>query len=377
MTQSGEFTDMQSLAPIVIMAGGTGGHIFPALAVARVLQAKGCQVIWIGTENSMESRLVPQNQIAIRFIKIKALRGKGLWAKLLLPFRLVIAISQALTILKNIKPAAVLGMGGFVTGPGGIAAWLLRKPLLIHEQNAIAGMTNRYLARIASDIYEAFPNSFGYKTKVKCVGNPLRQDIVLLHKQDRQEYSTSRALHLLVVGGSLGALVLNETVPAAIASLIADHKITPTALTIRHQSGERTYTHAHDAYLNNNVDAEVIEFIDSMSDAYIWADVVICRAGALTVSEVAAAGLPAIFVPFPYAVDDHQNKNAQVLAAAGAAEVIEQKELTPKVLAKSLLRFFREPGSLKAMSKISKEHAQLNATEIIARQCLHYAEAAA
>lgn len=365
------------MKPILIMAGGTGGHIFPALAVAKSLQAQSCPVTWIGTTDSMESELVPRYQVPIRYINIQALRGKGWKAKLLLPLRLFRATFQALTIIREVKPAAVLGMGGFVTGPGGLAAWLSRKPLLIHEQNAIAGMTNRYLSKIARHVFEAFPNSFGRKRNAICVGNPLRAEIVELHQQKRAHYTSDRALRLLVVGGSLGALVLNDIVPKAIAHLLTVNSLPQNKIAIRHQTGERTHAHAVDAYKTANVEAEVVKFIDDMSQAYQWADVIICRAGALTVSEVSAAGVPAIFIPFPYAVDDHQRKNAEVLAQCGAAEVIVQTELTPQLLAERLHTMISTSGMLVKMSEHSKAAAKLNATNAIAQQCLHYAEAAA
>jgi UDP-N-acetylglucosamine--N-acetylmuramyl-(pentapeptide) pyrophosphoryl-undecaprenol N-acetylglucosamine transferase len=365
------------MRPILIMAGGTGGHIFPALAVAKSLQSESCPVTWIGTPDSMESELVPRYQVPIRYIKIQALRGKGWKAKLLLPLRLFRATFQALAIIREVKPAAVLGMGGFVTGPGGLAAWISRKPLLIHEQNAIAGMTNRYLAKISHHVFEAFPNSFGHKRDTTCIGNPLRAEIVKLHQKQRAQYTSGRPLRLLVVGGSLGALVLNEMVPSAIAHLLSDNSLTQNKIEIRHQTGERTQAHALDAYKTANVQAEVVKFIDDMSQAYQWADIIICRAGALTVSEVSAAGVPAIFVPFPYAVDDHQRKNAEVLAQCGAAEVIVQTELTPQLMAERLHKMITTPGLLVKMSERSKAAAKLKATDVITQQCLHYARAAA
>lgn len=385
-----------SCAPIVIMAGGTGGHIFPALAVAKVLQAQDCPVVWIGTPNSMEAKLVPQHQIPMRTINIKGLRGKGLKVKLLFPLRVLKATVQAMLILRDIKPAAVVGMGGYVTGPGGIAAWLLRKPLIIHEQNAVAGMTNRYLARVARHVFEAFPNSFGegmtQAKSIQCVGNPIRAEIMQLHEQEKNgqekisqgkmnnekiEFNQSRPLRLLVVGGSLGAQVLNQTVPLSIATLIADKVLSNTSIEIRHQTGEQSYAQALQAYQEAGVKAELVKFIDDMADAYSWADVIICRAGALTVSEVSAAGLPAIFIPLPHAVDDHQRKNAEALASAGAAEVIIQSELSAARLAHSLSVLFNSPERLNDMRKQSRSAAKLQATSLIAAQCLAYAKEAA
>jgi len=368
----------QALAPIVIMAGGTGGHIFPALAVAKSLQAEACSVTWIGTPNSMEARLVPEHGVPIRFINIKALRGKGVLAKLLLPMRLLVAITQALMILHKLKPAAVLGMGGFVTGPGGIAAWLMRKPLLVHEQNAVAGMTNRYLARMAKHIYEAFPGSFGKnKHAVECVGNPIRNEIALLHQEVKEAFNSEQTLQVLIVGGSLGALALNKTVPQAFAELFKSEQFSANRVRIRHQAGERTIAQAKQAYADAGVEAQVISFIDDMAAAYRWADLIICRAGALTVSELAAAGVPAVFVPFPHAVDDHQTKNANYLVNAGAAKLIAQDDLSAQSLSECLLSFVQNPSRLQEMSKRAKSAANLHASHIIAKQCLEYARAAA
>ena len=367
----------QALAPIVVMAGGTGGHIFPAMAVAKILEANNCPVIWIGTPNSMESRLVPQHGVAIRYVDIQGLRGKGLLTKLLFPLRLVKAIYQAKKIVSEINPAAVLGMGGFVTGPGGIAAWIARKPLLVHEQNAVAGMTNTYLAKLAKHVYEAFPNSFNNFDNAIEVGNPIRAEIKALHSQVKSTSTQARPFRLLIIGGSLGALVLNETVPLAVASLYLSHGIKEQDIDIRHQAGKATYQHAMDAYTAANVEAEVSEFIDDMAAAYLWADLIICRAGALTVSEVSAAGLPAIFVPFPLAVDDHQRKNAEVLVTNNAAKMILQNELTAEKLATTILTLVKQDEQLIAMSKNAKALAKLDAANIIAEQCLRYARQAA
>jgi len=365
------------LAPIVVMAGGTGGHIFPAMAVARILENENCPVTWIGTPNSMESRLVPKHGFDIRYVNITALRGKGIMAKLKFPFSLLKAVYQARKIIKDIKPAAVLGMGGFVTGPGGIAAYLTRKPLLIHEQNAVAGMTNTYLAKLAKHVYEAFPNSFKTSNRVVEVGNPIRAEIKNLHTQAKSTFTQQRALRLLVIGGSLGALVLNQTIPQAIAKLYKANKLATNSIEIRHQAGKKTYQHAVDAYADVQVNAEIVEFIDDMASAYAWADLIICRAGALTVSEISAAGLPAIFVPFPLAVDDHQRKNAEVLVQANAAKMIVQKELNSEKLANKIIELINDSELLSIMSNNAKTNAKLDAANIIAEQCLVYARKAA
>jgi len=369
--------DTTNLSPILIMAGGTGGHIFPAMAVAKLLQENNCPVTWIGTPNSMEARLVPQNNVAIRYINIKALRGKGVMVKLLFPFRLVKAIFQARAIIKDVNPAAVLGMGGFVTGPGGIAAWMTGKPLLIHEQNAVAGMTNTYLSKLAQHVYEAFSGSFKNLKNVEEIGNPIRADIRHLHVAEKENFRTDRALRLLIVGGSLGAKILNETVPVAIAKLYKEQILSKNSLDIRHQTGERTYQHAIDAYRKAEVKSDVVRFIDDMAGAYAWADIIICRAGALTVSEVSAAGVPAIFVPYPLAVDDHQRKNAETLVAAGAAKMLSQKELNAENLANTLAEISNDIEQLHTMSINAKAAAKLDAAKIITEKCLDYARRAA
>lgn len=356
----------QTLKPIMIMAGGTGGHIFPALAVANALRAKNCPVVWLGAPDSMEARIVPENDIPLRTVNIGGVRGKGLKTKLLMPFKLLKAVWQARRIIKKEQPAAVVGFGGFVTGPGGLAAWLTGKPLLVHEQNAIAGMTNRYLAKFAKHVYEAFPQSFGSGKQVATVGNPIRKEIANLHA----EFAANRPAkkQVLIVGGSLGAKALNETVPAAMS--LIDEAQRPT---ITHQAGKRTLDVAKQAYQAANVEANVVEFINDMAAAYDAADLIICRAGALTVSEVTAAGLPAIFVPFPYAVDDHQRLNAESVANEGGAIVVVEKDLSVEKLASLIKELMSSTEKLNAMRQKSHDLAKLDAVDVIAKQCLAYA----
>lgn len=357
---------VNQLNPILIMAGGTGGHIFPALAVAKALQAQQCPVLWLGAPDSMEARIVPQNNIPLHTINIGGVRGKGLKTKLFLPFKLVRAVLQARRVIKEQQPAAVIGFGGFVTGPGGIASWLSRKPLLVHEQNAVAGMTNRYLAKVAKHVYEAFPNSFPKHSDVKLIGNPIRKTIAALHSNFTSNKDVKR--NVLIVGGSLGAQALNEVVPQALSLL--DNAERPT---IKHQAGKRTIDVARKAYQVANVEAEIIEFIDDMAAAYAWADVIICRAGALTVSEVTAAGLPAIFIPFPYAVDDHQRLNAESVSSAGGAVIVNEKDLSAELLSKLLKDLLTGSEKLNTMRQKSHALAKLDAVQVIAEQCLNYA----
>ncbi|MFO8024136.1 undecaprenyldiphospho-muramoylpentapeptide beta-N-acetylglucosaminyltransferase [Thiohalophilus sp.] len=350
---------------ILIMAGGTGGHVFPALAVARYLQEQGIEIIWLGTRRGMESQLVPQAGFNIRFISVSGLRGKKWPGLLLAPFKLFYALAQALIICLRLKPDAVLGMGGFVTGPGGLAAWLLRRPLLIHEQNAIPGLTNRLLSYLALQVMEAFPDSFG-KHRALHTGNPIRREIVALDEPAKRFATHGGAIRILVIGGSLGAQSLNETVPAAIAQLAAD---IPVA--IQHQAGREKLEATQDAYNRAGVKAQITMFIDDMAAALGWADLVICRAGALTVSELAAAGVGSVLVPYPYAVDDHQTANAAYLQRADAARVISAANFTGEQLA-SVLRELLEQGreKLLSMAQQARQQAMPDATRLVGQHCL-------
>ncbi|MCB1845637.1 MAG: undecaprenyldiphospho-muramoylpentapeptide beta-N-acetylglucosaminyltransferase, partial [Halioglobus sp.] len=285
-----------SLRPIMVMAGGTGGHVYPALAVANALREQSREVVWLGTRRGIEARLVPAAGIPIEWVTVQGLRGKSRLALLIAPFRLLYALLQSMRIVARHRPAAVLGMGGFVSGPGGLAAWLLRRPLVIHEQNAISGLTNRLLARLARVVLQAFPGSFSASIHARTVGNPVRADIAALPSPAERFRGRGVALRLLVLGGSQGALALNRLVPEALALLPADKR--PL---VRHQTGSRGKEVAVSSYRAAGVDAELDEYIDDMAAAYAWADLIVCRAGALTVAEIAAAGLAAIFVPYPAA----------------------------------------------------------------------------
>ncbi len=324
-------------ARVMIMAGGTGGHVFPALAVAHELQARGAEVFWLGTRNGMEADLVPQAGIDIEWISISGLRGKGLLGWLLAPLRLARAMYQSLKVILRRRPMAILGMGGFVAGPGGLVSWLLRKPLLIHEQNAIAGLTNKLLARVANRVMQAFPNTFEKSEKVMDTGNPVRQEIAALPEPALRFAGRDDSLRLLVLGGSLGAQALNEMVPEAMAMLPAEQR--PE---VWHQAGKRNFAAAQQHYKELQVSAKLEPFISDMAEAYGWADVVLCRAGALTVSELAAAGIGAMLVPFPFAVDDHQSANARYLSDQGAALLLPQSELSAERLKEILNGFIRD-----------------------------------
>ena len=320
-----------SRAPVLIMAGGTGGHVFPALAVARELRGRNENVIWLGTSQGMESRIIPAEGIALDAIRVSGLRRKGLMTWLTAPWQVAVAVVDALRIVRRRRPKVVLGMGGFASGPGGVAAWLTGRPLIIHEQNAVAGLTNRLLAGFAREVLEAFPGSFSGGRQTRVIGNPIRAEISALPDPGQRLAGRSGALRLLVLGGSQGARVLNETVPAAVALM-------PGAARpqIWHQAGEATLERARAAYRAAGVEARVEPFITDMAAAYAWADTVICRAGALTISELAAAGLGAVLVPFPGAVDDHQTRNAEYFVQAGAGVLLPQAQLSPARLAAEL-----------------------------------------
>lgn len=348
---------------VLVMAGGTGGHVFPALATAEALQAQGMQIQWLGTERGIESDIVPKAGIPITYIRVAGLRGKGKFSLLLAPFKLLVALCQALGAVQRIKPVCVLGMGGFVSGPGGLAAWLLGKPLVVHEQNAVAGMTNRYLARLAKRVLTAFPGALGEKGEQ--VGNPLRGNIVNSPEPEQRLQDRSGKLRLLVLGGSLGAQALNEVVPETLAAMTEQDR--PE---VWHQAGKRNFELAEKAYQAQQVEGKVVAFIDDMAAAYQWADVVVCRAGALTVSELACVGVPAILVPYPHAVDDHQTANARFLENNGAAIIVSQQELTAERLAELLKNEFSDRDQIMQRAQKARSVARLDAAEKVASHCL-------
>jgi len=357
---------------ILVMAGGTGGHIYPALAVARALQASSSEIIWLGTHRGLESRVVPEAGIDMEWISIKGLRRKGALALIIAPIQLSWALLQSLAIIIRRRPTAVLGMGGFVSGPGGVAAWLTRRPLLIHEQNAAAGMTNRLLARLARVVLQAFPGSFNSNVDAETVGNPVREDIAAIPVPADRYTDRRGPIRLLVLGGSQGALALNQTVPAALAML--DPKVRPV---VRHQCGERTMQAAKDAYAENDVDVELLPFIEDMAEVYAWADIVVCRAGALTVAELCAAGLPALFVPYPAAVDDHQTANARPMAEAGAATIIQESDLTATLLSELLRDWLQSRATLMRRAEKARSLARPDSLSRITELCLEQAGGAA
>lgn len=354
-----------SVGPVLIMAGGTGGHVYPALAVAEAIRRESLPVVWLGTRRGIEARVVPAAGIDMEWVSVSGLRGKGVLTLMLAPFRLLQALLQSLRVVVRHKPSAVLGMGGFVSGPGGVAAWLMRRPLVIHEQNAVAGLTNRLLARLARVVLQAFPGSFNPRVNAETTGNPVRAAIAAIPEPDVRLKGRSGQIRLLVLGGSQGARALNLAVPAALARLeLRDRPV------VRHQTGERTADEAAAAYQKAQVAVDLTAFIEDMAEAYAWADLVICRSGALTVAEVCAAGLPSIFVPFPAAVDDHQTANARPLVEAGAAEILSENLLTAESLADLLLQWLRDPGQLKERARKARALAVPDALQRITDSCL-------
>jgi UDP-N-acetylglucosamine--N-acetylmuramyl-(pentapeptide) pyrophosphoryl-undecaprenol N-acetylglucosamine transferase len=355
---------MGKLQKVLIMAGGTGGHVFPGLAVARLLRDNGVDVHWLGTEKGLESRLVPESGFPLHFVSIGGLRGKGLKTILLAPYRLVTAIYQSAKILRELKPDIVLGMGGFVSGPGGIASWFLGYPLVIHEQNAKAGLTNKWLSKFAAKVMEGFPQTFLQRNKIVTTGNPVREEIASLPAPDSRADAANRPLRLLVVGGSLGASIFNELLPRALARI-------PESLRphVQHQTGERHLDVTNKAYAESGITADVTPFIADMRKAYEWADMVLCRAGALTIAELCAAGLASILVPYPFAVDDHQTANADYLVKNNAALSVQQSALTEEGLAAMLKDLFTAPQQRNAMANAAYQLRRVDATKKVFEIC--------
>jgi UDP-N-acetylglucosamine--N-acetylmuramyl-(pentapeptide) pyrophosphoryl-undecaprenol N-acetylglucosamine transferase len=354
--------------PVLIMAGGTGGHVFPALALARLLRADSREVVWLGTRRGLEARVVPADGFPVEWLSVGGLRGKSLATLLMAPFQLLRALWQALAVMRRLRPAVVVGLGGFVTGPGGLAAWLCRRPLVIHEQNAIAGFTNRCLAIFARRVLTAFPGVFAGSSRVLLIGNPVRADIAAIAPPSQRFSGRDGTRRLLVVGGSLGAARLNSTVPAALALLRARGNL--PAMQVRHQSGEKLIDAARAAYAEAQIAGDVSPFIADMAEALSWADLVICRAGALTIAELAAAGVGAILVPYPHAVDDHQTYNAQFLVDAGAALRIADSALSAALLAQHLADLCGDRARLLAMAEAARRVARPDAAQRLMQCCL-------
>ncbi|MFT5162386.1 MAG: UDP-N-acetylglucosamine--N-acetylmuramyl-(pentapeptide) pyrophosphoryl-undecaprenol N-acetylglucosamine transferase [Alteromonadaceae bacterium] len=361
---------------VLIMAGGTGGHIFPGLAVADQLKSEGWTICWLGTPKRMEARLVPEHGYDIQFIDVSGVRGNGLKRLLLAPFMIIRSIIQAIKVIRRVKPTVVLGFGGFASGPGGIAAWLLGKPVVLHEQNAIAGFTNRTLAYFATQVLMAFPKTFARRHKAQLVGNPIRQSISQLNSLNKsdEDYQPTKPLlpgvnklNVLILGGSLGAEALNRHIPRVLAQTTSVDLIK-----VWHQTGRGKHREVEAVYqgaMVNNRDIRIDEFIVDMSEAYKWADIAICRSGALTVAEVAAAGVAAIFVPFPHAVDDHQTLNAGWLADNDAAIIVPQVELEQGKHIQLISDLLENKSKLQQMAEKAGQMAITDATDKVAAVC--------
>lgn len=364
---------------LLVMAGGTGGHIFPGLAVADELKAQGWHIHWLGTADRMEAQIVPEHGYDISFINISGLRGKRLLAMLVMPVKLLQSLIQARRVIKTIKPDVVLGMGGYASAPGGLAAWFSKTPLIVHEQNAAAGLSNRLLACFANKVCCAFPNAFASDIDAEVVGNPLRaeigqQDSISKQKVESETDKEKPSRNILVVGGSLGAQVLNEVMPSSFASLASRDE----GFSIWHQTGASKQEKVIASYAKHGMETDkikVTEFIKDMAQAYQWADIVICRAGALTVSELAMAATPAIFVPLPHAVDDHQTKNALYLVNRDAAKLLPQRQLNEASITALITELFDQPETLPKMAKAAFSAANSDASQKVAKLCQQLSQA--
>jgi len=350
---------------VLIMAGGTGGHVFPALACAHEFQSRGYHVHWLGTPRGIENEVVPAAGLPLHLIHVSGLRGKGAMSLLKAPFQLFRSLGQARRVIRELQPVCVLGLGGYVTGPGGLAAKLAGVPLIIHEQNAVAGTANRSLAPFAQRICEAFPGTFGDSSKRRTTGNPVRHELFL---ETPRQTLQGRRPRLLVLGGSLGAEPLNKLLPEALGRLTAN--LRPEVF---HQAGKQHAGVTQERYVEAGVEAEVAPFIKNMARAYAWADLVICRSGALTVCELAAAGLPSFLVPLPHAIDDHQTRNAEYLAKEGAAVLLPQAKTDAAALAAQLTEVMMQPEKLKAMGVTARRLARPDATRTVVDTCLEVA----
>ncbi len=352
---------------VLIAAGGTGGHVFPALAVAKMLVERGVPVHWLGTSDSFEARHVPAAGIALSCIDMQGARGRGIGAWMSLPWRLSLALWQSLAVLRRLRPGCVLGMGGFAAFPGSLMAWLTGCPLVIHEQNAVAGLANRWLARVARCALSGMPDSFSQRVDARYVGNPTRAEIRALRERPTPgpESPESSIVRLLVIGGSRGAWALNRYVPAALAALPDSAQVQ-----VRHQSGEADCEAVARRYRELGIDAQVAVFIDDMADAYRWADLTVCRAGALTLAELAVVGLGAVLVPFPHASDDHQRANARWFAEAGAGMLVSQDACASGALNDALSALIEDPGRCVAMANAARALGHVDATEKVVAACM-------
>ncbi|MBA3582787.1 MAG: undecaprenyldiphospho-muramoylpentapeptide beta-N-acetylglucosaminyltransferase [Gammaproteobacteria bacterium] len=351
--------------PVLIMAGGTGGHVYPALAVARALRERNIPVVWLGTRQGLEARVVPAAGFTVEWLPIAGVRGKNIFRKVCAPFQLIYAVLCALGIFLRLKPRLALGLGGFVAAPGGLAAYVLKVPLAIHEQNAVAGLTNRMLSRVADSVMQAFPQAFSAVYMPLYTGNPVRRDIAELPHPAVRLQGRTGPLRVLILGGSQGATFLNRAMPEAIRSMPPD--IRPL---LRHQCGRDHVAATENLYQEAGVEAQVSAFIEDMAEAYAWADIAICRAGAMTIAELTAVGLGAILTPFPAAVDDHQAVNASFMVDNGAALLASQAQWTPALIGDWLSEMLIDRGRTRDMANKARALAKPDATETVIHECL-------
>ncbi len=354
---------VSDMRTVIIAAGGTGGHVFPALAVADELIARDVKVLWVGTDRGMESRLIPAHGLPLEILRVTALRGRGLLARVKSVFMLLSSVLRSIQIIRKEKPAAVLGMGGYVAGPVCVAAKLCRRRTVMHEQNAVAGMTNRIVSKFASRVLEAVPGTFTPSIAAVHTGNPVRKDILLLPSPRDRMLDRSGPVRILVVGGSQGARALNEVLPRALA-------ITTIDVEVRHQAGQGNMQPTREAYRQCRVQAEVSEFIEDMAAAYGWADLMICRAGAMTVAEVSAVGIASLLVPYPYAVDDHQTANGRFLVQSNAAVMVQESQLNAATLAEHLQALCADRTRLLDMAMSARRVSRRNATELVVNEII-------
>ncbi|MEM7358572.1 MAG: undecaprenyldiphospho-muramoylpentapeptide beta-N-acetylglucosaminyltransferase [Pseudomonadota bacterium] len=348
---------------LMVMAGGTGGHVFPALAVACALRDKGTTITWLGTRNGLEAKVIPDNQIDIEWISVEGLRGKGALSWLLAPFKLLRAMWQSAGVIRRLNPDCVLGMGGFVAGPGGITARLLGTPLIIHEQNAVAGLTNKYLAKVASRVLTGFPSVADLPESAQWVGNPVRESIHASAVVAGD--ASSNALRVLVIGGSQGAHSFNQH----LAGVFAKQQ---SSMEIWHQSGRGRSAAVSECYKQQGIEAKVTEFIDDMAAAYHWADLLICRAGAMTIAECCAAAKPALLIPFPFSAGDHQVRNAETMVNVGAAKMLANEQITQPIMVETLSELMADRDALVDMGKAAHGLHKADALDSVMRACEEY-----
>ena len=355
---------------LMVMAGGTGGHVFPALAVAHALREQGIDITWLGTKRGLEAKVVPANNIDIEWITIEGLRGKGVTDLILAPFNLMRAMWQSARVIRKVKPDCILGMGGFVAGPGGLVAKLLGCKLVVHEQNAVAGLTNKYLAKIADRALTGFPQVTGMPKRAKWIGNPVRDSISMVGQTVKnQAEPIDSTINILIVGGSQGAHSFNKKLPAMLSELVN------TQISVWHQSGRKRAKSVMNAYKRVGMSAKVTEFIDDMATAYQWADLLICRAGAMTIAECCAAGKPALLIPYPFSAGDHQIKNAEVMVNVGAAKMLMNEQIDDVVLLETLAGLLSNKQRLVDMGKQARTLYKPDALQHVVHVCKGYLNA--